>query len=441
MTAHAYPPADLHEPPPPTRRVLTVGLIGVGLVAAALVVGLATGAPLRGFDPHWADGPRALLAALGLLLAGCAVSMRPRWSGGWLCAAAAGIVGYGFGAPPPAGTDWYLVPPRDWYAGVPNAWDSVQLFFGVAGLIGLIGAAWNWLPRRVTLGLILAGVAFHFAGILSAITSPAPTPFLADQYWRRVARPYLQFAYMNNAYQFYSPDPGPACEIWAAIEYRPEGAAPNDPDAPRQCAWVVIPTRAEHWKDPLGVSYYRRLSLTENTAQIYRQGYFLPPAEAALVEQRRQSEDARIPRYGQQAVQRIVPVDLVTRQVLPSYARHLAHAHPAPPGRKVTAVKIYRVQHAIVNPEQFVGYDSLTNSRMPPWGPYNASLYMPYFQGEFAPDGTLKNSQAAMLYWMVPIVPHATPPVSRQKYRASGGFKRYFRDYVSEHAGCPRPVE
>ena len=439
MTAHAHPPADLNEPPPPTSRVLMVGLVGVGLVVVALVYGLATAAPRQGFEPHSADGPRALIAIVGLFVTGCAVSMRPRWFGGWLCAAAAAILGYGFGMPAPAGTEWYLSPPRDWFAGVPNAWDSIQLFFGVAAVIGLIGTAWTFLPRRAVLGLILAGAAFHFAGILSAMTSPAPTPFLSDQYWRRIARPYLQFAYMNNAYQFYSPDPGPACEIWAAIEYKPEGVEDNDPDAPKHCAWVTVPTRRDHWKDPLGLSYYRRLSLTENSAQIYRQGYFLPPAEAELVRQRRESEIHRIPRYGQDAVQRVVPIDLVSRQVLPAYARRIAYANPKD-GWKVTGVKVYRVQHAIVNPEQFVGYDQVTNKRWTAWSPYNASLYMPYFQGDFKRDGTLKDSEAPLLYWMVPIEPIETPPLSRKEYRATGGFRRYFKDNVAEHGGCPRPM-
>ena len=75
--------------------------------------------------------------------------------------------------------------------------------------------------------MILAGMAFHFAGILSAITSPPPTPPVTDQYWRRVAREYLMFAYMNNAYQFYSPDPGPACELWVCFEYDTGNADPK----------------------------------------------------------------------------------------------------------------------------------------------------------------------------------------------------------------------
>src|SRR5262249_22254732 len=148
---------DLEEPPLPQERVLTVGLVGVGFVVSAFILGLASGAPLRGFEAHWADGARALLASIGLFLSGCAVSMRPGWYGSWLCAAAAGLIGYGIGLQPPSGTEWYLAPPRDWYAAVPNAWDSVQLFFGVAGAVGLVGAIWTRLPRRAVYACMLFG--------------------------------------------------------------------------------------------------------------------------------------------------------------------------------------------------------------------------------------------------------------------------------------------
>src|SRR5438046_1518849 len=133
-------PADLCEPPPPTAYVLAVGLVGPAVVLVAFVLGVATGAPRQGIDTHPWDGQRALLSAVGLIVAGCAVSMRPGWYGGWLCRAAAWLLGYGFGAPPPYGTEWYLAPPRDWFAAVPNSWDSVQLVFGVAGLVGLARA-------------------------------------------------------------------------------------------------------------------------------------------------------------------------------------------------------------------------------------------------------------------------------------------------------------
>jgi hypothetical protein len=447
MTVPSPDPHDVHEPPPPTARVLTVGLIGVGLVVVAFVLGLATGAPRRGFDTHPWDGPRALLSAVGLLLAGCAVSMRPGWAGGWLCGAAAGLLGYGFGAPEPVGTGWYEVPPRNWYAAVPNSWDSVQLFFGVGGAVGLVGAVWNRLPRRAVYSLILVGVAFHFAGILSAITSPPPTPWLTDQYWKRVSRPYLQFAYMNNAYQFYSPDPGPATEMWVCLEYRPEGSA-NDPDAPKECAWVYVPRREQHYIDPLGLTYYRHLSITENIAQFQSSNPSSASEQLQVINRRARvanvpGTDGGIPRLSaNDESERRVPVDLVSRHILPSFARHFAHAH-ARPGQEVTSVKIYRTLHVIIPLGQFRGFDPAYGRTVPPTSPYSPSLYLPYFQGDFTAKGELKDPQAPMLYWLVPIWSRTAepPPLSKAEYRKRGGFPHYFRDYVSEHAGCPRPTE
>jgi hypothetical protein len=443
MTTVVTPtPADFDEPPPPTARVLTVGLIGVGLSLAAFGFGLGSGAPRQGFDPHWADGPRALLSTLGLLVAGCAVSMRPGWFGGWLCGAACGLIGYGFGAPPPDGTDWYQVPPRDWFAGVPNAWDSVQLFFGVAGAIGLIGAIWTRLPRRTAMLLTLGGVAYHFAAILSAVTSPPPAPYLSDQYWKRVSRPYVNFAYMNNAYQFYSPDPGPACQIWACFEYKPEGRA-DDPDAPRECSWVVLPTRSHDYKDPLGVSYYRRLALTENIVHAATTAPIA--AEQAGVANRRQriaTDPVRpIPyRFGpQDGRERRVPNDLVVHQILPSYVRHLIAAGGRD-GWEVRSVKVYRALHMIVMMPEFRGFNAFTGGKAPGKDPYNAAEFLPYFQGEFDKNGNMIDPTDPMLFWLVPILQKQPDWSSRQEYREKG-YKYYFDDYVSAHAGCERPVE
>ena len=135
---------DLDEPPLPSRTIWIVGLIGVGLSVAAWAAGYASGAPRQGFESHSADGPRALLAILGLLVAGCAISMRPGWHGGWLCGAASGLIGYGFGGLKPAGTEWYLAPARDWYAGLPNSWDSVHGRRSARKNSGLVGAQREW---------------------------------------------------------------------------------------------------------------------------------------------------------------------------------------------------------------------------------------------------------------------------------------------------------
>ena len=451
MTTPLPPSPELEEPPAPTQRVLIVGLCGVALTASAMIMGLATGAPRQGFEAHWADGIRALLACAGLFVAGCAVSMRPGWPGGWLCAAGCGLLGYGIGPPRPAGTEWYLSAPRDWFAGVPNSWDSVQLFFGAAVAIGLIGAIWTRLSLRAIKVCMLIWVAYHFAGIVSAITNPPPTPWLSDQYWKRIASPYLQFAYFNNAYQFYSPDPGPACELWICVEYWPAGATEAS-DAERECEWHYIPRRDTHFVDPFGLSFYRRLSLTENVAQYQGPNYVTMPAEQQAVLARRDSmtrlgPERSIPRFNTVEIEHRVPNELVARHVLPSFARHFAKDFERP-GKDVHSVKIYRTLHIITTLSQFRGFDMNTGKKEMGADPYMPNLYYPYFQGEFDAKGRLVDSTEPMLYWMLPIYNdpgvNNRMPETLEEYRANykrEGFSYYFTDTVSRHAGCPRPTD
>jgi hypothetical protein len=480
MTIADRAPDLTREPPVPTSRVLALGLVGVGISFLAFLMGILTSAPLRGFEAHWADGPRVLVSVFGLLVCGCAVSLRPGWYGGWLCGSAAALIAYGFGAAAPSGTEWYLAPPRNWYAGVPNSWDSMHIFFGVSCVIGLVGAIWNqlpafwlgaarlfgatgffaaaftWLSRNCIPLLILVGVAFHFSAILSAITSPPPTPWLTDQYWQRISRPYCQFAYMNNAYQFYSPDPGPARELWACVEYRPlqEGESADDPvsaadlkelelsedpNSTPDCTWFYIPKREVNYKDPLGLTFYRHLSVSENVAQYVPRGYVPFQVEQDKALSRRTHEP--IPRMLNK-VERPIPNDLVSRQILPSYARHLAHAC-ATPGKMVKSVRIYCVTHDIASLAQLHGVEAGTARQKEPMSPYNPSLYLPYYQGRFARDGRLVDPTDPMLYWLVPIIQDAgrDVPLDRAEYRRNGGYEHYFTDYVSRHAGCKRPIK
>jgi hypothetical protein len=82
--------------------------------------------------------------------------------------------------------------------------------------------------------------------------------------------------------------------------------------------------------------------------------------------------------------------------MLSAYARYVSHAvpHPTDPRRKVTSVKIYRVQHNIVLPPELAeGVD-----------PAAAWFYLPFYQGEYTPDGELMDPDSPYLYWMIPIV-------------------------------------
>src|SRR5262249_24420181 len=272
---------------------------------------------------------------------------------------------------------------------------------------------------------------------------------MTDQYWKRVAKDYLQFAYMNNAYQFYSPDPGPASELWVVVEYRPEGST-DDSESERECVWHIMPNRSENYVDPLGLSYYRRLSLTENLAQFQASYISLPPEQKDVLARPEKASRASggrdIPRVPA-AVEYERPNELVSKQLLPSFARHLAHEY-ARPGKEVRSIKIYRARHQLATLAQFRGFDPNTGQSVMPVDPYMPSLYMPYFQGEFDREGQLKDSTEPLLYWFVPVYYNSrlnNPlPATLEEYRRNirrHGPSYYFTDTVSRHARCERPAQ
>jgi hypothetical protein len=84
------------------------------------------------------------------------------------------------------------------------------------------------------------------------------------------------------------------------------------------------------------------------------------------------------------------------RKLLESYARYVARntPHPIDPAIPVTGVKIYRVVHRILSPQELAeGFDY----------DYPTS-FVPFYQGEFDTDGNLKNPRDPLLYWVIPIL-------------------------------------
>ncbi len=462
MTSDLIVPPEVNEPPSPRPRVLTVGLVGVGFTLLGLMMGLALGAPAKGFDPHWSDGPRLLVAGLGMILAGSAASMRPRDWLSWLPLGVCGVLCYGAGTHPPEHMSWMILKPiRSWYAAVPNSWDSFQLLGGVIGAVAFAAAGFTRMPMRILLPAIFALMTFYFSGILASILSPPPTPFLVDEYWRRVTRFHSQFLYINNAYHFYSPEPGPPSELWVCLKYAPDPAAAEDGAtgvAPKDTDWVVIPRRNRDTMDPMRLSFYRRIALAEQVAQM-QQGYNTTfPEELQKANVRRLSDLRRIPKGNvPDAQQYIQPTDAVIRQTLPSFANHFAKRYGRP-GREVASVKIYRVMHEVLSVERFrtMPLPPAAPPRPSPlaWGaeapakppgtyqpsPYHPTLYFAYYQGEYDLHGNLLDATDPELYWLVPVELRANSEGGHRLITAAE-FDRYFIDYVSIHAGSTRPKE
>ena len=401
-------PASVHDdllPPPDPRAVYRTGLIGLGLCAAAAVVGLAADLA-GGGGPGAVSTLRLVLVAAGTLVAGSAVSMRPGLWPVWAIAAGATLLAA--------------------VAGLPGHWDSARLLARVVTGLALVGTALAAVAPSYRRAAGAALALFHFGGILTATTMPDPAPWLSTQAFNWVYTPYLTFAYMRNAYHFYSPEPGPASLIVVLVKYETDETDPKTGKPAVAHEWTTIPDRATHMRDPLGLTYYRRLALTEmvsgttwalNTPQTAEKAEATDLRQKAAFGLRGKEPIPLAPDYVMPVVNQYrVPQAHITRYVLPSYAKHLA-VELTGPGRRVLSTKVYRLEHHIVRTPVFArGGD-----------PFHPTTYHPYYLGEYDADGRLTDPQDPMLYWYVPVVTRPGGPAP--------GKRQDFDDYLSRHAG------
>jgi hypothetical protein len=318
--------------------------------------------------------------------------------------------------------------------GTPAHWDSFRLVFAVAAGAAAAGAAVAAMPRAWRVRVISAAVVFHFGGILMATTSPPPTPWLTEQLFQRVYNPYLQFVYLRNAYHFYSPEPGPASLLAMLLktESGVEQLADGTTRKTYEYRWVVLPRRPADVRDPLGLTYYRRLSLTEQVARGVP-GLALPADQFEKHEVRQRRLNVAIPLVslgpGEDPVtQYRVPHPDIMRFVIPSYAQHVIMNNTPDDDevRRKTTVKIYRIEHRTLDVTAFIG---VSNRERQPIDPYHPATYRPYFLGEFDVYGNLVDPQEPMLYWLVPVIPRSGGPAPGDPE------KKDYHDFFSEHAG------
>jgi hypothetical protein len=334
---------------------------GVGMAVAAVAAGVGWASAAA--PDQWPAVAAALLGVVGMLTAGYAVARRPKDSVTLGLAAAAALLG-GLATNP--------------------AWDSIRLMQFVMAGTAAAAALIVRLPRtgqRVAFSLM---VLYHFAGIVSAITSPPPTPWLTGQLWTRVFRPHLEFCYVNNAYQFYSPQPGPAQVLWFCI-IGEDG----------QARWYKTPQKKE-LLDPLGIEYFRRLSLTERANQTAPVG----PTDDMV--RRRLELAADLPLAPDALpVQQYRAPNEHGRHIIAGYAEHVAKVlgtgrwRPDGTPVPVKAIKVYLTQHQMLTQVQFRNNDD----------PYAPETYLPFFVGQFDAAGRPKMTDfdRRMLYWVVPI--------------------------------------
>jgi hypothetical protein len=400
-------PADAVPPVAPESVRLTA-LVGAGLAGLAALLGAA--ALAAGEVPSVLHTARLFLVLIGTVTIGAAISMRPDLWWAWAIGAIGALLAWG---------------------GIPGHWDSYRLVSMVLVGVAVTGAALCLLPREWRLGIASASMLFHFTGIFMATTAPPtgnlPSPWITMQAFNRVYNPYLQFIYQRNAYHFYSPDPGPASVLVFMLKTE-TGTDPVTGTKQYKTEWVVVPKRPDDVRDPLGLSYYRRLSLTEQLSR-GTLGLLVPDQfEKQEMMTRRAAKQGVIPFHPVDAAgfQYKLPYPDVARFLIPSYASHIVVKHtPNKDTAAKTTVKLYRLEHRTMLPEEFA-------ARQPNgdyFDPYHPSTYRPYFLGEYDARGNLINPQEDLLYWLLPII-QRTPSPNDPDDR----FKKTYDDYMSVHA-------
>jgi hypothetical protein len=362
------------------RSALTLPCwLAVGLAACGLAVS-ATGG---GTEPGWPAVAAISLSIAGLILIGTAIARTPQ-----------NALVIAFGA---------LTAILARLATHPS-WDSAQLLFQVMAGVAVFAFVIVLLPRPLRQVAASVLIVFHFCGILSAITSPQPQSWLSHWSWVTLFRPHLVFCYTNNAYQFYSPDPGPASLLWFCVEYQ-DG----------EKTWYKSPRKPETHLDPLSVEFFRRLSMVD----AINQNVSLPFVPTDIIQDRQQliSQYPIHPDYPL-AQQYFVPQPMA-RRTLASYVRHIIFIHGGP--EKVRSVKVYRVLHRMLDARQFAAG---TN-------PFGETTYLPYYQGEYDGTGTQLNpNNDPLLFWLIPIIrkPAVVTPTTRPGMEAVD-------NYLTTHAG------
>lgn len=310
-----------------------------------------------------------------------------------------------------------------WY-GMGEGWVSGKIFFGGVFVASLVAVVTVMLPpvlRKVFLSLVLI---FHFAGMLTAVTSVDPPnstgPWVSKMLWTHVYRPYLSFLYMTNAYHFYSPDPGPPALFWYSVQYED-----------RSRTWVRIP---EHASSPVAMHYQRLLALPEHS---YTPMPRLPANNAEIALARQAQPTLRFERGSWEDIlrrreigstwlypaeveidgkkeTRALPIPLVwgmadylqyrepqdhSKRILSSVARRMVRTAPRKLDEdgqevKVKSIKLYRVVHQVIQPHEFAkGGDPWDKTRH--WG---------YFLGEYNDEGKVVDPLDPFLYWYVPVL-------------------------------------
>ncbi|MBI1829993.1 MAG: hypothetical protein HYR84_00920 [Planctomycetes bacterium] len=325
----------------------------------------------------------------------------------------------------------------------PNDWDTIRMFLRVCTAVSLYGSALTLATQGVRRLMLSVLFTIHFIGINSAALSAPPAPWIVQQTWIRFFRPYLQFVYLNNAYHFYAPEPGPSSYLWFRVIYQSPHVG-SDGTRAEEGLWHKVPQiddqgRIQH---PVALDYQRFLSMTEavahpetlpseyvynsTTEQMEVHPFYAnrlnlqPPGVWTLGNW---PKGLRVPLQPEltKFQQVFIPNDQ-SQRLLKSFARFLGRKyaeHPDPKKADWTfkSVKMYRVVHWIPPVQWFL-------NDIPPTAPES---FLPFYVGNYKADGSLIVDGDPYLFWLLPAIREDQNDPDSQ-----------IRDYCRRHAGDPQ---
>jgi hypothetical protein len=396
----------------PSFRALAYLIGGCVLVLAAVL--------LPGRETGNLNGLRAILLGGGLLTLGIAVARRLQTApqnlesrivtASWLLTSCFAVCLA------------YVATPNRVFAetalpdGFPeHEWDSARMVLMALGIVSLGGTGLVLLPMVARKVAGSALVLAHFSSICVSITSvPPPTgpaPWLSVQAWGYVFRPYASFMYLNNAYHFYSPEPGPPTLVWFFVRYSDDSGR-----------WIKLPSRKD---SPVPIHFQRTLALTESVNVI---NHNTPPNFNELAAARRLAGkiyDPEIPLpLDAPPTVAYQPPEEYSRVMVSAYARYVAKHWPHPddnPSATVTTVKAYRLIHQIPNAPAIAAGAV----------PDDAVWDLPYFMGEFDPTGRMIDEHDPFLYFWLPIREEPAGNATGDEQPSGRGV---LRNYLEIHA-------
>lgn len=212
-------------------------------------------------------------------------------------------------------------------------------------------------PSRWVKLIVSAIILFHLSAILSHVLSGGG-PFVMRQL-SAFYRPYLKTMWLDNAYRFYAPDPGPTEVLWYHLRYD-DGSA----------RWTQVPDRDQFY---LRMPFQRHMSIALLASMMTEQEAINPrddPSSAAsiLVNNRPTMRTVLTPNG-----------EIYYR----SYARHIARVHQKHPrsGASLVSMDCYMVQYMPRTPYHMrMGIDM-----------YDPRMIRIQSVATFSPEGTMSN--------------------------------------------------